>query len=175
MQLGLSESARATTAQEARFRIDYPNSRPRKSRIIALDEAGLEALKKLTSDHQWPQGAHFLRYVEAKGASDSLKMLSVDAVLENFDGVRVNLVDEIADADVIVMVTTAGASAEAAEVIGNACFVRSKMTTGLVLNSHDVSAIDLARTLTAMRPFAAMLVISKGDEYVPEMLSALRV
>jgi hypothetical protein len=102
-------------------------------------------------------------------------MLPVDAVLETMDGERVNLVDEIADADVIVMVTTAGASAEAAEVIGNACFVRSKMTTGLVLNSVDVPPIDLARTLTAMRPFAAMLVVSNGDEYVPEMLSALRV
>ncbi|NLS04244.1 hypothetical protein HGP14_12855 [Rhizobium sp. P32RR-XVIII] len=174
MQLGLSESARATTAEEARFRVNYPNSKPRKSRIIALDAEGLEALEKLTSASSWP-GAHFLRYVEAKGASDSLHMLPVDAVLEDRDGKRVNLADEIADADVIVMVTTAGASAEAAEVIGNACFVRSKMTTGLVLNSTDVPAEDLARTLTAMRPFAAMLVISKGDEYVPEMLSALRV
>lgn len=174
MYLGLSESARVTTAEEARFRVDYPNSRPRKSRIIALDAAGLEALQKLTSHHDWP-GAHFLRYVGAKGASDSLHMLPVDAVLETMDGERVNLVDEIADADVIVMVTTAGASAEAAEVIGNACFVRSKMTTGLVLNSVDVPPIDLARTLTAMRPFAAMLVVSNGDEYVPEMLSALRV
>jgi hypothetical protein len=102
-------------------------------------------------------------------------MLPVDAILEDGAGNRVNLADEIADADVIVMVTTAGASAAAAEVIGNACFVRNKMTTGIVLDAHDAPAIDLARTLTAMRPFAAMLVISNGDEYVPEMLSALRV
>src|SRR5690606_15048464 len=132
--------------------ISYPNSQPRKSRIIALDDAGLAALQKLASLQAWP-GAHFLRYVEKKGATDSLKMLPVDAVLEDVEGKHVNLVDEIADADVIVMVTTAGASAETAEVIGNACFVRSKMTTGLVLNSADVPAIDLARTLTAMRPF----------------------
>ena len=46
MQLGLSESARATTAEEARFRINYPNSRPRKSRVIALDKTA-EELRKL--------------------------------------------------------------------------------------------------------------------------------
>lgn len=174
MQLGISESARVTTAEESRFRINYPNSRPRKSRIIALDQAGLDALNQLVNQRDWP-GAHFLRYIEAKSASDSLKMLPVDAILEDGAGNRVNLADEIADADVVVMVTTAGASAEAAEVIGNACFVRSKMTTGIVLDAHDAPTIDLARTLTAMRPFAAMLVISNGDEYVPEMLSALRV
>ena len=33
----LSESARVTTAQEARFRIQYPNSKPRAVKVIALD------------------------------------------------------------------------------------------------------------------------------------------
>ncbi len=174
MQLGLSESARTTTAEEARFRINYPNSKPRKSRIIALDRTSHSALDRLAAGYQGGD-AHFLRYVEAKFATDTLNMLPVDAVLEEISGRRTTLAEEIADADVIVMLTTAGASAEAAEIIGNACFVRSKMTTGLVVSSKEVPALDLARTLTAMRPFAAMLVISNGDEYVAEMLSALRV
>lgn len=173
MQLGMSESARFTTAEEARFRIAYPNSKPRKSRIIALDAASLEVLRDLAG-HAW-NGAHFLRYVEAKGASDTLHMLPIDAILEDMDGNRVHLVDEIVDADVIVMVTSAGVAADAAEVIGNACFVRNKLATGLVLSSADISSEQLARTLTTMRPFAAMLVISNGAEYVAEMLSALRV
>lgn len=174
MLLGLSESARATTAEEAKFRINYPNSRPRKSRIIALDKSAEGTLERLAAGYAGGE-AHFLRYVEAKPASDSLKMLPVDAVLEDLSGKRVSLADEVTEADVVVMLTTAGASAEAAEVIGNACFVRSKMTTGLVVSSADVPALELARTLTAMRPFAAMLVVSNGDEYVGEMLSALRV
>ena len=33
----LSESARMTTAAEARFRIDDPNSKPRADKVIALD------------------------------------------------------------------------------------------------------------------------------------------
>ncbi|MDK1492601.1 hypothetical protein QN219_21475 [Sinorhizobium sp. 7-81] len=173
MQLGLSESARFATAEEARFRIAYPNSRPRKSRVIALDEPSLAMLRTL-ADMPW-SGAHFLRYVNAKGATDSLHMLPVDAFLEDLEGKRFSLADELADADIIVMVTTAGTAAEAAEVIGNACFVRNKLATGLVRNAEGISAEDLARTLTTMRPFAAMLVVSNGDEYVGEMLSALRV
>ncbi|EJJ26484.1 hypothetical protein [Rhizobium sp. CF142] len=139
MQLGLSESARATTAEEARFRINYPNSRPRKSRVIALDKTAEATLERLAAGYAGGY-AHFLRYIEAKPASNSLKMLPVDAVLEDLSGKRAALVDEITDADVIVMLTTAGSSAEAAEVIGNACFVRSKMTTGLVVSSADVAA-----------------------------------
>ncbi|WP_395448925.1 hypothetical protein ACHMW7_03140 [Aminobacter sp. UC22_36] len=173
MQLGMSESARFSTAEEASFRIGYPNSRPRKSRIIALDPASLATLRDLAG-RAW-NDAHFLRYVEPKPLSDSLHMLPVDAVLEDLDGKRVNLADEIGDADVIVMVTTAGATAEAAEVIGNVCYVRNKLTTGLVLSSPEVQTEVLARTLASMRPFAAMLVISNGAEYVGEMLSALRV
>lgn len=173
MQLGMSESARFSSAEEARFRISYPNSRPRKSRIIALDAASFEALRELAG-REW-NDAHFLGYVETKPVSDRLHMLPVDAVLEGLDGKRVNLVDEVADADVIVMVTTAGATAEAAEVIGNACFVRNKLPTGLVLSAPEVPYEVLSRTLINMRPFAAMLVISNGVEYVSEMLSALRV
>lgn len=172
MLLGLSESARVTTAEEARFRIDYPNSRPRKSRIIALDAASLDVLQALES-HEW-NDARFLRYVEARPVNGSLQMLAVDAVLEDTGGHRVSLVDEIAEADVIVMMTTAGADAAAAETIGVASFVRHKLTTGLVLNSAGAPPGGLARTLHAMRPFAAMLVVSTGSEYVDAMLTALR-
>ncbi|ODT23236.1 MAG: hypothetical protein ABS35_13060 [Kaistia sp. SCN 65-12] len=173
MQLGMSESARFSSAEEARFRISYPNSRPRKSRIIALDTASLETLRELAAQ-EW-NDAHFLRYVETKSVSDRLHMLPVDAVLENLDGQRVNLADEVADADVVVMVTTAGGTAEAAEIIGNACFMRNKLPTGLVLSAPEIPYDVLSRTLINMRPFAAMLVISNGAEYISEMLSALRV
>ncbi len=35
----LSESARMASAQEARFRVNYPNSEPRTIKVVALDEA----------------------------------------------------------------------------------------------------------------------------------------
>jgi hypothetical protein len=171
MQLGLSESARVTTAEESRFRIAYPNSRPRVSRIIALDRESLSAMAAL-KDHPW-NGARFFRYVQARPGSASLPELPVDATLEDVDGQQASLSEEIADADVVVMVTTAGSAPEAAEIIGNACFVRGKRATGMVLMAGD-NGEQLSKTLKAMRPYAAMLVVSTGEDYIGEMLSALR-
>ena len=62
---------------------------------------------------------------------------------------------------------------EAAEVIGNACLVRGKRASGLVRMTAG-QAVDLSPTLLALRPYAAMLVVSSGDEYIAEMLTALR-
>jgi len=169
MQLVLSESARVTTAEESRFRIADPNSRPRVSCIIALDGESLAALKAL-KDHPW-NGARFFRYVEVRPTS--LPNVHIDAVIEDIEGDRKSLSEEITRADMVVMVTTAGSAPHAAEIIGNACFVRGKRATGLVLVAGE-SGKGLTKTLTAMRPYAAMLVVSTGEDYIAEMLSALR-
>lgn len=171
MQLGVSESARATTAAEAKFRIDYPNSKPRATRIIALDAASHEALKRHRASAS--PGARFLRYVKSRKGSASLPAFNVDAVLTDDEGRETSLIDEIMGADIVVMVTAAGTTPEAAAIIGNACFGASKMSTGLVLRDGANEA-ETAATLLAMRPYAAMLVVSEGDDYVGEMLAALR-
>jgi hypothetical protein len=171
MHLGLSESARATTAEESRFRINYPNSLPRVSRIIALDERSLAALSGLET-LPW-NGARFFRYVRAQTGSATLPTLPVDAELEDSSGKRSSLSSEVAEADVVIMVTSAGTAPEAAEIIGNACLVRGKRATGLVLVGDD-DGEALSKTLTAFRPYAAMLVVSTGEDYIREMLTALR-
>src|SRR5258708_23687498 len=43
----VSESARATTAKEAGYRIDYPNSRPRSAKLVALDEKSGPMVQRL--------------------------------------------------------------------------------------------------------------------------------
>jgi len=43
----LSECARATTADEARFRVNYPNSSPRAVKVIALDKPSEGVLRRL--------------------------------------------------------------------------------------------------------------------------------
>jgi hypothetical protein len=47
------------------------------------------------------------------------------------------------------------------------------MTTGLIVAQGGVRGA-VERTVRALRPFAAMLVITTGEEYIPEMLTALR-
>src|ERR1051325_7653101 len=103
MQPGRSESAIMTSAAEARFRIDRPNSRPRATRIIALDarsEAALAALK----ERGW-NGARFLRYAGARQASADLPSLTIDAMLRDADGGEVSLMKDVSGADAVIVVT----------------------------------------------------------------------
>jgi len=71
------------------------------------------------------------------------------------------------------MLTASDAAAEAAEIIGNACAASGIATTGLVL-VPAAGGEALGRIVAAMRPHTAMLVVSSGEDYVGEMLSALR-
>jgi hypothetical protein len=82
--------------------------------------------------------------------------------------------DEVAGADLVVMIAAAGEHAEAAAIIGEACGARHVMTTALVLGSHAASDESLSKTLVQLRPHAMMLVIASADEYIEDMLTALR-
>ncbi|MGH3747543.1 MAG: hypothetical protein ACRDT8_09115, partial [Micromonosporaceae bacterium] len=114
----LNSCAMAATAAEARFRIDYSEHARRASRVIALDEPAAAVVRGLAGQ-DW-RGGHFLvfdRTLPAKSGGE----LSVDATLRTADGVEVLLSEELADADTAVVVATASARVEAAEVIGDAC------------------------------------------------------
>lgn len=167
----LSESARMTTAEQARFRIEYPNSRPRATKIIALDKESAETLKSFAG-FPW-NGARFLTFVSATSGGEGLEELPVDAVLADIDGREVRLTDELKGADMVAMVTSEGKSAEAAAAIGNACLVRGIMTTGMILPRPGREE-DVSRTLKSLRPYAHMLVVARETDYIPEMLTALR-
>jgi hypothetical protein len=71
------------------------------------------------------------------------------------------------------MIAEAGGASDAAAVIGNASLVRGIMTTGLIVASGGDRA-EVERTVAALRPYAAMLVVSTSEEYIPELLTALR-
>lgn len=159
----LSSCARAATASEASFRVDYPNSSTRASRIVALDPPAASIVASIAGP-LW-RGARFLTYVEpAPGVDDA------DATLRTFDGEDVRLSDELEGADVAVMVATGAEGADAASVIGRASFARRIMTAGLVVG--DADAADAA--VHALRPHASVLVVSEDRSYVRDVLTALR-
>ncbi|MGA7488620.1 MAG: hypothetical protein WBW74_17000 [Xanthobacteraceae bacterium] len=99
---------------------------------------------------------------------------SMQAWLGDIAGHTKALVEEVASADLVVMVSSAGAGAQTAAVIGEACAARKVMTMALIVGSEQRSDEELSQTLAALRPYASMLVIANGDEYIEEMLSALR-
>jgi hypothetical protein len=168
-----SESARMSSAAEAKFRIGAPNSRPRAVKVIALDATSERVVKGLARD-SW-QGATFLTASAFAGraSGDAPERFSLGGWLNDLAGRTKNLVEEVASADLVVMVASAGESAGAAAIIGEACAVRHVMTTALILGT--ASSSDEARKMLAqLRPNAMMLVISSADEYIIDMLTALR-
>jgi hypothetical protein len=168
----LSESARMTTAEEARFRVDYPNSKPRAIKVIALDAPSERVIKRLAQG-TW-QRATFLTALDLDGGPRGGEGWSMKAWLSDLAGRTKDLIDEVASADLVVMVATAGTGAEVAAVIAEACGVRKVMTTALVIGSKSKSDAALAKTLASLRPHASMLVIAHDDEYIEAMLAALR-
>lgn len=167
----LSESARMTTAEEARYRIDYPNSKPRATKVIALDPPS-EAVVKRLAQGQWQQASFFtsLKFDPPRGGED----WSMKAWLSDLAGRTKDLIDEVAAADLVVMVASAGTRPKAAGVIAEACGVRKVMTTALIIGGEESSDEEMSRTLAALRPYASMLVIASNDDYIEEMLVALR-
>jgi len=167
-----TESARMSSAAEARFRVDYPNSKPRVVKVVALDAAS-ERVVKRAAGRPW-QGAAFFTSLTFDGAPRGGEGWSIKAWLGDLAGRTKALVEEVQSADLVVMVSSAGTCAQAAAVIGEACAVRKIMTMALIIGSEQRSDEELSKTLASLRPHASMIVVASGDEYIEEMLAALR-
>jgi hypothetical protein len=161
----LHSCARAATASEARYRVDYPNSTERASRVIALDDPAAAILRPV-ADRSW-RGARFFTF-EAPRNDDGDR--GVDAQLRSFDGDPSLLSEELEGADVAVMVATGDTGAEAASIIGRASFRRRIMTAGLVVRGRDAPN----DAVNVLRPFASVLVVSPDEQYIADVLAALR-
>jgi hypothetical protein len=167
----VSESARVTTAAETRFRISAPNSKPRAVKVIALDGTS-ERLVRHLATRNWNQAAFFT--ASAFDGAPRAEKFSTEGWLKDVAGRTKNLVDEVATADLVVTIAAAGENAPAAAIIGEACSVKRVMTTALILGSDAVSDEALSRSLAQLRPHAMMVVVSSADEYIEDMLTALR-
>jgi hypothetical protein len=167
----LSACARAATAGEARFRVNYPNSLPRAIKVIALDAPSEGVLRRI-AEFQW-NGATFMTAVTASGPSKAPGQ-SMSGWLGDLAGHVTNLLEQIKLADVVVIVSTAGENPSNAAVIADACNLHHVMLTALVVDTASSSQEALLGTLVALRPHASMLVVAKGEEYIETMLTALR-
>jgi hypothetical protein len=168
----LSESARMSSAAEARFRVQAPNSKPRAIKVIALDTPAEHVVKRL-AQQEW-QPATFFTASSFAGLPQGGDRFSVDGWLSDHAGRTKSLMDEVATADLVVMVATAGENAQAASLIGEACSARRVMTTALVLGGASTSDEVLAKSLSHLRPWSLMVVIASAEDYVADMLTALR-
>ena len=103
----LSESTRMSSAAEARYRVQAPNSLPRVLKVVALDDAGEAVVRHL-----------------ALGAWKHATFYSAATFTRNLD-------EEVGSADLVVFVAGPGGTARDVEVIGRACSDHRVMTTAL--------------------------------------------
>ena len=148
---------------EARFRIQDPNSRPRAIKVIALDAASEAVVGRLAA-----------RPPSYWTSATFLTAAAFPAAARDFSGQPKDLTKEAAAADLVVMVASPGGEAHAASTIGEACSAKRVMTTGLVVGANPASEEAVSRTLSQLRPWSLMLVIADPDNYIDDMLTALR-
>jgi len=154
-----SESARMSSAAEARFRVQAPNALPRVLKVIALDAAGQAIIERL-GGAGWQHATFF-----TATAPDRLRDLT---------GRSRSVRDEVDAADLVVLVAGPGGHAHAAAAIGEACSRRRVMTTGFVIGAMSAPERDVSRTLAQLRPWSLMVVIAGNDDYIDDMMTALR-
>jgi hypothetical protein len=167
-----SESTRASSAAESRFRIDAPNSRPRVLKVVALDQPSQALAERLAQD-RW-NGAVFLTASAFSAEAKADGPPSLQTWLSDLSGRTRHLLQEIDGADQVVMIAAAGESVAAAGIIGEACSVKRVATTALVTGGDSASDQALSCTLARLRPWAMMVVVAGSDAYVADMLRALR-
>jgi hypothetical protein len=146
----VSESARMSSAQEARYRVQAPNSLPRTIKIVALDPRAETVLRSLALS-SWQR-----------------------AVFYTASSFTRDLETEVATADLVIMVAGPGGGAQEARTIGAACSARRVNTTALIVGAADASDEALAPTLAQVRPWSLVVVIANNDDYIHDMLTALR-
>src|SRR5229473_2839637 len=154
----LSESARMTSAAEARFRVQAPNSTPRAISVIALDVVGEAVVRRLAAGG-W-RHTTFLTTVSHRqpGDAGNVSHGSTDDALTDLAGQIRNVATEVEAADLVVFVAGPGGHASSAPVIGEACSLRRVMTTGFVVGVSSASEHALSKTLAQLRPWSRMVV-----------------
>jgi len=170
----LSESARMRSAAEARFRVQAPNSTPRAIKVIALDVTG-EAVVRRLAGTAWNHATFFTAASRGKpGDAGNSSPASPDDGLADLAGRGRSVTDEVENADLVVLVAGPGGHAQAASLVGQACSRRRVMTTGFVVGVTSASEDALSKTLAQLRPWSLMVVIANADDYIDDMMAALR-
>jgi hypothetical protein len=156
-----SESARAASASEARYRITVPLAPARNARVIALDPRA-ETVARRIATGPWAAAGFYTCDV----ARDDERL-----PLHGLEGATTTLADILTDTDVVVVLATDDSGRAQAAAIGKACGARAIMTAGLVLGD----GFEAEDAVAALRPYARVLLLSADESDVFELLTALRV
>lgn len=168
-----SETARVTTARESSYRVQYPNSKRRDVKVVALDALSASLVDEVSRE-PWNGAKFFTSLSFSTDSAPGTTGEGMKAWLKDLAGAANDLVEEVAGSDFVVVVTSAGEDARAVSLIADACALHNKSLVALVVPGPETTDAQISESMTHLRPFARMLVIASGADYISAMLTALR-
>ncbi|MFB9831399.1 hypothetical protein [Actinoallomurus acaciae] len=159
-----SESARAASAREARYRITAPIRPARNARVIALDPRAATVARRI-AEGPWAAAGFYTCEVTSGTGEDGVLLRGLDGTTST------TLADALTGTDVVVVIATDDSGRAQAAAIGKSCGARAVMTAGLVLGD----GFEAEDAVAALRPYARVLLLSADESDVFELLTALRV
>jgi len=161
----LSESARMSSAAEARFRVRAGPSTSRALSVIALDPT-CDGLVARLATRSWNGVAFFPAQALRDAAQASIGGAPEDRIER--------ALEEMAAADFVVMIARSGGEARGASAIGELCSLRRVTTTTLVVHAAPATDAALSKTLAQVRPWSLMVVVISDESYVESILRSFR-
>lgn len=160
--MAISESRAACASTH--FRVQYPNSRPRRIKIIGLGEGGARIAQSIAQ--------YDLIEVEIIAPGDYIKD-HADAVVKGInDDVR-DLHRQLQEADIIFMIAVDGDQVDFARVVARVARELGKLVTGILIEQRTNQRSNTSAALDTLRASVDMLVIGSDESYLEEMLGEL--
>ena len=160
----LSESARMSSADEARFRVQALPSTARALNVVALDRASDRVVARLATA-AW-SGVGFFPTSALRGPAPG--SAAAPATGGN------SALADVASADVVVMIASSGGDAPGASVVGKVCSLERVPTTTIVVHATPATDEALSKTLAQVRPWSLMVVVVSDEGYVESILRSFR-
>lgn len=158
----ISESRAA--AADTRYRIPYPNSRPRAIKVIGLGEGGSRMAQQIAE-----AGLRHVQAIAAGGARAGSSESMVQAMAD--EGSEIGRA--LRGADMVFVVARDGDNVALAPAIAQMTHERGVLVTGVLIHEEIGGSPVPQGTLHTLRSAADMLVMVSDADYLPEMLSAL--
>ena len=160
--MAISESRAACASTH--FRVQYPNSRPRRIKIIGLGEGGGRIAQAI--------GQYDLVEVEIIATGGYIKD-HAEAVVKGINDDARDLHRQLQVADIIFMIATDGDQVDFARVVSRVARELGKLVTGILIEQRTNQSSHLSATLDTLRACVDMLVIGSDESYLEEMLGEL--
>ena len=159
--------AESRAAADTRHRIGYPNSKPRRIKLVGLGEEGCRIARNVGT-----RGLQLVDIIETNALAGCGKVTS-EAVIRSIASEGGEIHRALQDADMIFMVVSNADNVAFSAVIGQIGRQKCVPVTGIFLQDKEQDAAPGTASLDLLRKSTDMLVIASDESYLLEMLGEL--